>query len=392
MSPLPTNITAFKRRFVNKCNSEELEHLIEQQKAEISSGIQPTSIAAISEEVPKKVRRGQPSKRIMLVENSTAESSSSAKLSTSVGSNAFVALQSSLSINVSEFEPALKTLPIKVHASTAAIYRMPLEHWKYPYTVGPTEFVIAFFKEFVFKRMYMKSVSVETDVRTQIGLRTEDNKERQLTLLQIAENAPSNKNGNKKVIKVPLGIESVNQYKKILMFLYEFQSERQEVGWLSSKKTKEVIELIKKYEHDLVYYQVQTNVDRAAQCVIWDSYKSGKLIRILKSLWTSDSKSGLHEMFSISSRHHMLLRDQNLRNLNFVDCFCTIIPKKQHEGMQQALALVFSLDKGKTLKEGEVKFACAMSHKNVFRCLFDAFAFFIFSLLQTSGNFLNKDR
>ncbi|OAD80086.1 hypothetical protein PHYBLDRAFT_59127 [Phycomyces blakesleeanus NRRL 1555(-)] len=72
MLPLPTNITAFKRRFVNEHDLEELEHLIEQQEAEISSGIQPTSIAAISEEVPKKARRGQPSKRIMLVENSTA--------------------------------------------------------------------------------------------------------------------------------------------------------------------------------------------------------------------------------------------------------------------------------------------------------------------------------
>ncbi|OAD81261.1 hypothetical protein PHYBLDRAFT_138811 [Phycomyces blakesleeanus NRRL 1555(-)] len=268
----------------------------------------------------------------MLVENSTAESSSSANLFTSVGSNAFVALQSSLSINVSEFELELKALPMKVRASTAAIYRMPLEHWK---------------------QMYMKSVSVETDVRIQIGLRTEDNEERQLTLLQIAENAPSNKNGSKKVIEVPLGIESVNQYKKVLMFLHKFQSKHQE-----------------KYEHDLVYNQVQTNVDRAAHCVIRDSYKN------------PDSKSGLRKMFSISFHHHMLLRVQNLRNLNFADCFCTIIPKKQHKEMQQTLALVFNLDKGKTLKEGEVKFACAMCHENIFRCPFGTFAFFMFSLLQ----------
>ncbi|OAD76858.1 hypothetical protein PHYBLDRAFT_142364 [Phycomyces blakesleeanus NRRL 1555(-)] len=286
-----------------------------------------TSIAAISEEMPKKAHR--------------AESFSSANLSTSVSSNAFVALQSSSSINMSEFELALKALPMKVRVRTATIYRMPLELWKYPYTVGPTEFVIIFFKEFVFKRTYMK----------------------------IAENAPSNKNGSQKVIEAPL-----------------------EAGWPSPKKTKEVIELIKKYEHNLVYDQVQTNVDRAAHFVIRNSYKSGKLIRILKSLWTSDSKSGLHEMFSISFCHHMLLRNQDWRNLNFVDCFCTIIPKKQHKGMQQALALVFSLDKGKSLKEGEVKFACVMRHENIFRYPFGAFAFFMFSLLQTSGDFLNKNR
>lgn len=203
-----------------------------------------------------------------------------------------------------------------------------------------------------------------------------------LSFFLVANNAPSNKNGSKKVIEVPLGIESINQYKKVLMFLHEFQSSRREVEWPSPKKTKEIIELIKKYEHDLVYDQVQTNVDRAAHCVIRDSYKSGELIRILKSLWSSSADSGLREMFSISSRHHMLLRDQDLRNLNFADCFCTIIPKKQHKGIQQALALVFSLDKGKTLKEGEVKFACAMRHENVFRCPFSAFAFFMFSVLQ----------
>jgi hypothetical protein len=64
-------------------------------------------------------------------------------------------------------------------------HRYPVEP-QFPCTVGPTEFVIAFFKEFVLKRTYMKSVSIETDVRTQIGLRAEDNEdeEGQLTLLQ----------------------------------------------------------------------------------------------------------------------------------------------------------------------------------------------------------------
>ncbi|OAD74103.1 hypothetical protein PHYBLDRAFT_63946 [Phycomyces blakesleeanus NRRL 1555(-)] len=219
----------------------------------------------------------------MLVENSKAESSRPTNLSTSVGSNAIVASQSTSSSNVSEFGLALKALPKKVHAGTTAIYRMPFEHWKdfceekkrhrypvhsqYPYTVEPTNFVIAFFKEFALKQAYTKSVSVD----------------------RFAENAASNKNGSKKVIEVPLGIEAVSQYKKFLMFLHEFRSERREGGWPSPKKTKEVIELIKKYEHNLVYDQVQTNVDRAAHCVIQDSYKSGELIRVLKSLWTPES-------------------------------------------------------------------------------------------------------
>lgn len=179
-----------------------------------------------------------------------------------------------------------------------------------------------------------------------------------------------------------MGSEAVNQYKKVLMFLHEFQSERRQIDWPSPKKTKVWMDLLKKYEHDLIYDQVQTRADRAAHCVIRDSYKPGELVRILKTLWVSTSNSSLREFFSICSRHHMLLRDQDLRNLNFADCFCTVIPKQQHRGNQQAVALVFSLDKGKTLKEGEVRFACAMRHEDVFRCTVSAFSFFMFSIHQ----------
>jgi hypothetical protein len=49
----------------------------------------------------------------------------------------------------------------------------------YPYTVGHTEFVVDFFKKFVFKLAYKKSFSMESDVRTQIGLQTEENEELQ---------------------------------------------------------------------------------------------------------------------------------------------------------------------------------------------------------------------
>ncbi|KAG2211324.1 hypothetical protein INT46_009226 [Mucor plumbeus] len=279
-------------------------------------------MATLSEEAPKRARRGRPKKN-MQSETLAAEAS---------GSNAFIpassssvhAAQAGPSITLNEFDLAVEALPKKNFCEKNR-NRYPVDPL-YPYTVGPTEFVVAFFREFVFKRTYKKSVSMESDVRTQIGLQTEENEDSRLTLLQMAENAPSSKNGKKKILEVPIGIEAVNQYKKVLMYLHDFQSERRKVEWPSPKKTKEIVELIiKKYEHDLVYDQVQTNADRAAHCVIRDSYKSGEFIRILKSLWSSESETGLREMFSISSRHHM--------------------------GIQQAVALVFSLDKGKTLKK-----------------------------------------
>jgi len=51
-------------------------------------------------------------------------------------------------------------------------------------TVGPTELVLAFFKESVLKRTYRKSISMETDVRTQIALGNDENEKSGLTLLE----------------------------------------------------------------------------------------------------------------------------------------------------------------------------------------------------------------
>ncbi|EPB93122.1 hypothetical protein HMPREF1544_00196 [Mucor circinelloides 1006PhL] len=52
------------------------------------------------------------------------------------------------------------------------------------------------------------------------------------------------------------GIETVSQYKKALIIMYDYQFEHQAILWASPKKTKELLDLIKKYNHDLVYDQV----------------------------------------------------------------------------------------------------------------------------------------
>jgi hypothetical protein len=58
------------------------------------------------------------------------ETSRSTNASIPVYSNTFDASQSTFAINVCEFQLALIALPMKVRASTAGIYRMPLVHWK----------------------------------------------------------------------------------------------------------------------------------------------------------------------------------------------------------------------------------------------------------------------
>jgi hypothetical protein len=85
-------------------------------------------MATLSEKAPKRARRGRPKKN-MQSETLAAEAS---------GSNAFIpassssvhAVQAGPSITVNEFDLAVEAFPRKVHASTAMIYRMPLEHWK----------------------------------------------------------------------------------------------------------------------------------------------------------------------------------------------------------------------------------------------------------------------
>ncbi|KAL7326243.1 hypothetical protein PS15p_208608 [Mucor circinelloides] len=177
---------------------------------------QPTSVIAPPKEAFKKARRGHPPKKKKAsATRSVAESSGSASGSTPA---------SPLS-NLPELGLVLKAMSLKVRPSTAAACRKPSKEWqdfcrenrrrypvdpRFPLTVGPTEFVLVFFKESVLKRTYKKSISMETDVRTQIALRNDENENSELTLLEIAENAPSNKNSSKGIIDIPLGVEAGN--------------------------------------------------------------------------------------------------------------------------------------------------------------------------------------
>ncbi|KAF1802805.1 hypothetical protein FB192DRAFT_1343188 [Mucor lusitanicus] len=92
---------------------------------------------------------------------------------------------------------------------------------QYPYTVGPPELVVAFFIEFVFKRT---------------------------TLCKLTEAAPISKDRKSSIIEISFSYESVNQYKKALMFLHEYQRETRSIVWPSPKKTKKIVDLIKEYE------------------------------------------------------------------------------------------------------------------------------------------------
>ncbi|CEP14725.1 hypothetical protein [Parasitella parasitica] len=150
---------------------------------------------------------------------------------------------------------------------------------------------------------------------------------------RVTDAAPQNQAGTHKLVEVPIGIEPVKQYRKALMFLHEYQRWRQSIEWASSKDCERTLILAS---------------------LLGCSRHSGYLL--VEQVYGRCSP--------ISARHHMLLQDQDMRNLKFADCFATIIPRQQHQGREQAVGMVFCLDKGKNLKEGEVKFACEPTWHN----------------------------
>lgn len=75
-----------------------------------------------------KARRGRPKKNTQAEGSKVAFSESNVVIPSS--SSTAHASQTALPINVSEFDLAIEALPRKVRASTAMVYRMPLEHWK----------------------------------------------------------------------------------------------------------------------------------------------------------------------------------------------------------------------------------------------------------------------
>ncbi|KAL9538276.1 hypothetical protein MBANPS3_011060 [Mucor bainieri] len=119
---------------------------------------------------------------------------------------------------------------------------------QYPYTIDPPELVIAFFTEFVFKRTYKKYVVIGSDVRTQIYLQDGDNTLAGSSSTLLTDAAPISKDRKSSIIEIPLSYESVNQYKKALMFLHEYQRGTRSITYPSPKKTKKIVDLIKEYE------------------------------------------------------------------------------------------------------------------------------------------------
>lgn len=198
-------------------------------------------------------------------------------------------------------------------------------------------------------------------------------------------NVAEDKDGKKKII-CPLAYQTVVMARKAVTYLHLRQQGRQETGSLRRNPfplitgSTVIKTLFETYKQSLVYGQFGTGRDPTANCILRNSYDRNQHLRMLADTWQSIDNPALllamREHFAIAARHAMLLRDEDLRNLNQSDCFFQELTDAQHLGIQKINALVFCLHKGKTNQSGDA-YAVAVRHADVRRCAVGAMAFYL---------------
>ncbi|KAG0261170.1 hypothetical protein BG011_001276 [Mortierella polycephala] len=178
--------------------------------------------------------------------------------------------------------------------------------------------------------------------------------EQNTDLAQLMRDAPDDGKG-RMMIEIPIGVESINMARKIMISIRHWQQERNEVRIPGPAALKELDSLIKHHQGRLFEQFLQSPQISSEDCVLRDSYPLSVFIDMMDTLWQKNRQTreyDLHycDMFCISARHNMLFRDQDLRYLYFSDCFCTIV-QCPHIGAQQPIGLIFKLNKEKTNKK-----------------------------------------
>ncbi|CAO3648292.1 unnamed protein product [Mucor fragilis] len=220
---------------------------------------------------------------------------------------------------------------------------------KYPYTVRSVDMVTDFFKKIVFKRRALRRTSLKRDVKVPIDVRDEASSSSNppRTLHQILGQAPKNKQGNY-TIEAPLSKSVVEQYKKALLRLYQYQARArpQATTWSNPAASTLVTEQLKAHYLSLIYETVHTRLNLTASPLYRDAYSPREFTKVLGQLWKDNS---MQELFSITLRHSFVLRDQDLRGLSFGDCIPLVTTFANNPSSQQPLCFVLCIDKGKTL-------------------------------------------
>ncbi|ORZ27810.1 hypothetical protein BCR41DRAFT_418814 [Lobosporangium transversale] len=209
------------------------------------------------------------------------------------------------------------------------------------YLVDSQDKVVCFFREVILKKTILKRTKPGADFRTHLAAEEDSSA---IHGASLVESMSSN------------------------------CAERNDVSWdLSPSQMKLLQTILIQHIESLHTHVVRSGGRREAGCTLRDSYTPVQFHSILMGLWTKERHSpnmrareydtNYRDMFCLTARHNMLLRDEDLRNLNFADCFSTIITQRT-EGGQQPIGLTFKINKGKTNKNNENWYACALRHED----------------------------
>jgi len=188
--------------------------------------------------------------------------------------------------------------------------------------------------------------------------------------------------------------ETVDNARKSLIYLWKHQAQRTAAYPNPASNPRQDAPLrdaIDDYEVALVYDQAFIGSTRSDSCSIRDPYTEKEFIRMITHTWcqrpmrqlkgkrfyqSAGRYRHIREHLCLLARHHMLLRDEDARNLNLSDIF-SIQTRHSATGSAIATGLTFCLSRGKTNRKGVKLYATAFRHKRFYRCTVAAFAFYM---------------
>ncbi|KAF9536374.1 hypothetical protein EC957_011200, partial [Mortierella hygrophila] len=222
---------------------------------------------------------------------------------------------------------------------------------------------------------------------------------------QVLENAPVDMHG-KKLLRIPPAYGTTETALKAMR--------ARTCTFPNNERSPRDDPLIRKayrdYRRCLVYDEVFKGSTRQGSGLVRDPYTERQLITMLAFTWrqqaslpaplppnsmkekrsydTTSRFPHIREHFCIAARHHMVLRDEDLRNMNLSDC-SSIDETRYVPGSERAAGLGFCFHKGKTNPDGKRVYAAAFRNKNFIRCPVGAFAFYMLERFQIEQDYDN---
>ncbi|KAG9322912.1 hypothetical protein KVV02_003439 [Mortierella alpina] len=249
---------------------------------------------------------------------------------------------------------------------------------------------LRFFKEVMFKSTTKKYFDTRKSryVRTPYMFKSTNTKDQIPTLSQTLADIQPDAEG-RKVLDVPCGRQTMENALKALYYLQDRQRKRPIRPNLEPKlrKSSLISNVIDKFTNDLVFGILVNHKDLSAECEVRDTYTVAQHVKCLLYTWArpiSVLSPWTREHLALAIRHSMLLRNEDLSQMNLSDCFMLPVGNRDR-GSQAIVALVCAMHREKPIGGGHTQYGCALRHSDARRCSIGALAYYLFD------RFHNKD-